>query len=292
MTIVSVLADDGAEEPLPEAADAFDRFLASLYRALHPTTRAWLDHHHSKEQQALYRTAPHRALYRAAVALRTTGLLAHGVRRAWPLVVWARELALDAAALAAAPAAFLGAFVCGHAAPLESFALVQAEHKRKLTPAQPSWTNVMVYFVVPASILWFGRDLVRLLLHRTVVAKEVTNELASVLLAAVGAYQGVWSALRLKQAQHAAFFGDEGRRNLEFVQELASDVARLQNVRVTARTRRRGVVLLNLSVSTLLVWNHFFWSRRTTAGLAASAALFAISFVPVAAFHLKHGFVS
>jgi hypothetical protein len=300
MTIVSLLTDDGGEEPLPEADDAFDRFLASLYRSLHPTTRAFVDFHNSKEQTALFHTAPHRALYRSAVALHSTGLLTHAVHSVWPFSTWAREVLLDAAALLTAPLAFLAGFVCGQALPLETLPAIQAEDKRKLAPPRPSLANVAIYFVLPGVLLWFGRDIVRLVVRKSVVelvvgsssssAERVQHAAAALLLAGVGAHQGVWSALRLKKAQHDAFFSDDGRHRFELVQQLASSVVRAQQMHVTARTRRRALILLNLSVSAALAWQHFFWARRLAS--PATAAFVALTFVPVVAFHLKHKFVS
>jgi hypothetical protein len=286
MTVVSLIDDDGHEEELPEADDAVDRFLASLYRSAHPSTRAFVDFHQTKEQAALYRSAPHRALFRSMQALHSTGLLSHVAHRLWPFATWVRERILDAFALGLAPWSFGAAFCAAQCLPAEELRLVQAEDKRKLRPAQPSWSNAALYFALPLSILWWGRSFVR---TDTDAVSKLRDFAVMALLSGVAAHQGFWSGLCLKREQHAAFFG-EAKHVLELIRNVSYGVVRAQGMHVTARTRRRGLLLLNVGLSWWLACAHFYWAKRI-GKLDTTMMLLSLTLVPVAAFHAKNGIV-
>jgi hypothetical protein len=305
MTVVSLVDAQGNEEPLGEADDAFDRFLHQVYRSLHPSTRAFIDLHAQKAPlHALYRTAPHRALVQSAVALYRTGLLKHLVELTWPLLTHVRELLLDTLAFAAAPLAFAGAFVLGQAVPWERYQAVQSHDRRKLAPPRPLVANVALYFGVPCALL-LGRDWLQVgaikFLGAVLGVSDNTNNggsggevaaraLVGALVTSVALYQGLWSALRLKHVQHAWFFGEE-RRFFDVVRQVGDAVVRTNQLHVTQRTRRRALIALNLVLSSMLAWRHFWWLKRFHPAAVTSPPLAAATLASVVCFHWRNGII-
>jgi hypothetical protein len=300
MTVVSVVDSQGNEEPLGEADDAFDRLLHQIYVGLHPSTRAFVDLHAQKAPlYALYRTAPHRALVQSTVALYRTGLLKHLIELSWPFLTHVRELVLDTLAFAAAPLAFSGAFVLGQVIPWERYQAVQFHDRRKLAPPRPQLANVVLFFGVPCGLL-LGREWMESLLIRLLGAPIVSDSgaggggvartLVASLLCGVALYQGLWSALRLKHVQHSWFFGEQ-RRFFDVVRQVGDAVVRSNELHVTQRTRRRALIALNLVLSSMLVWRHFWWLKRFHPAAVTSPPLSAATVVSIASFHWKNGFV-
>jgi hypothetical protein len=291
MTVVSVVNADGNEEPLGEADDALDRLLHQIYVGLHPTTRAFIDlHAQNKPLAQLYRTAPHRALVQSAVALHRTGLLKHLIELTWPLMTHVRELLLDTLAFAAAPLAFGGGFVLGNAVPWERYEAVQDHDRLKLAPPRPSASNVAFVFGVPCALL-LARGWMESVIGRMSIGDIEFGRIVGLsVVSCVALYQGFWSAMRLKHTQHAWFFGEE-RRFFDVVRQVSDAVVRSNQMHVTQRTRRRALVALNLLLSSMLVWRHFWWLKRFHPPAVASPVLAVASMAAVGCFHWRNGII-
>jgi len=292
------ITEKGELDPLHEPPDFLDRFLSSLYRSSAPETQAWCDFVSSEETKKRLKASPLITMLSIVRAIHTTGLDRHVLDLFFPFISWMREVVLDTIALSVAPLSFTTGFVFGSVTSLESNPTIHKHDLYKLPDSnsfrfkgsKPKIINIFSHFGIPFVAMLHSKSILSSTQMQTVIEPSLKDSISNNIVNIVAAYQGFWSALRVKKRLHQTFFG-VGRELLDLCRDVTNGVVKAQNTHVTQRTRKRVNVAFNCLASSWVVWR-FFWFARHFRRPSVSwdgLALLIAGVCGIASFHYKNG---